>query len=155
MKSQIVHLFLTLFIILLIYCIMYYFIYKPTEIKFDTDTDTNNNYYYDYKNSNSHNHRKLQQPEVFYDITLEEATKNLNDLQNLQTYLQTYNDNYLQLLEPIINDAQDQVSTQEQSISTLLTNRYIIQYLDIINKANATAYREYALYKEREKINIL
>ena len=132
---------------------MYYFIYKPTEIKFDTDVD--NNYYYDYKNSNSNNHHKLQQPEVFYDITLEEATKNLKDLQNMQTYLQTYNDNYLQLLDPIINDAQDQISTQEQSISTLITNRYLIQYLDTINKANATAYREYALYKEREKINIL
>lgn len=125
---------------------MYYFIYKPTEIKFDTD----DNYYYDYKNSNNHLQHKMQKYEIFYDITPDEIEKNANDLQKLQEYLQTYNDNYLPQLESTIDDSQIQASIQHQSISRLLTNRYLIQYLDSINKANATAYREYALYKSLE-----
>ena len=147
MKSQIIHLLLTIFIILLIYCIMYYFIYKPTEIKFDTADN------YHYKNSNNYLHQKMQKSEIFYDITLDEASKNVNDLQNLEKYLQIYNDNYLSKIN--LNNTKIEISNQEKSISTLLTQKYILQFLDIINKANAVAYKEYIKYKDNEKINIL
>jgi hypothetical protein len=134
---------------------MYYFIYKPkpTEIKFDTD----DNYYYDYdyKNNNSQLHNKMQKPEVFYDITIDEATKNVNDLYKLQTYLQTYNDNYLSQINPIVNDTKIEISNQGKNISKLITERYILQFLDSINKANAVAYGEFFKYKKNEKINIL
>lgn len=130
---------------------MYYFIYKPTEIKFDTDDNYSNNY----KNSNNNLHQKMQKYELFYNITPDEFEKNINDLQKLQINLQNYNDNYLPQLESTIDNSQIQASIQHKSISKLLTNRYLIEYLDAINKANATAYREYIKYKDNEKINIL
>jgi hypothetical protein len=140
MQTQILNLLLILFIILFIYYIMYHFIYKHKEIKYDNDIDNDIYYYYNYNNK--------KKPERFDGslISISEANKNINDLTNLQIYLNTYNN--------MLADSQIKASKQQAPISNLLTNRYILSYLESVDTANATAYKEYLKYTNIDKQNI-
>jgi hypothetical protein len=140
------------------YCIMYHFIYNFKEIKYDnddnytdidTDIDVNTNVDTDIINN------IITKSERFALISDDEAEQNLQNLKTLQTHLNTYNVTYLPQINSTVNDAKKKIANQEIKISNLLTNKYIIQYIDSINKANAASYREFIKYKKNEKLNML
>ena len=155
MISQIINLLLSIFIILLLFCVMYYFIYNTKKLKFDND-DNNDIVYngdvYNYHKYNNNSLPKIQKTERFgVDdgnlISLDEANKNLLSLINLQTYLSQYQSNYLPKINPMIRDVKKKIPQQELEISNLLATRFGLHYLDVINKGNATSYKEYLQYQ--------
>lgn len=132
-----------MFIILFMYFIMQQFLYNNKTIVYDNDdsdihSDNNIHYY---------NYNKIKIPERFSLISESEANKNINDLINLQTYLNTYNN--------MITDSQLKAAEKNTLISNLMTNKYILSYIDSINKANAVVYKEYVKYKKAENKKIL
>ena len=143
MSEQIINLLLIMFIILFMYFIMQQFLYNNKTIVYDNDdsdihSDNNIHYY---------NYNKIKIPERFSLISESEANKNINDLINLQTYLNTYNN--------MITDSQLKAAEKNTLISNLMTNKYILSYIDSINKANAVVYKEYVKYKKAENKKIL
>ena len=174
MQTQITNLLLIIFLILFMYCIMYHFIYKIKKIKYDnddnytdididtdidsdvnTDTDVNTDVNTDTNTDIDIINNMITKSERFALISDDEAEQNLQNLKTLQTHLNTYNVTYLPQFNSTVNDAKNQIANQEIKISNLLTNKYIIQYIDSINKANAASYREFIKYKKNEKLNML
>ena len=111
---------------------MYHFIYKNNEIQFD-----------------NYNYQKKAERFINSLLSVNEANQNINDLTKLQTYLNTYNN----IISDMVSDTQTKASIKNQEISNLLTKKFIFQYNETINKANAAAYREYIKYNKNKKYN--
>jgi len=159
MRTQIINLLLSIFTILVIFCIMYYFIYNTKIFKFDNDD-------YDDADDNDNNSLlKIKKAERFvsdddiYDgsysqdasptkyISNDEVNTNLRKLYEIQSYADEYAKKYLPNINPMITDTQEQISQKNLKISNLLQDRFALKYYDIVNKGNASAYREYLKYQ--------
>ena len=166
MRTQIINLLLYIFTILVIFCIMYYFIYNTKKLKFDNDNDNDVD---DADDNDNNSLSKIKKAERFgagdgnsdsaYDssysldasptkyISDEEATANLRKLYDIQEYASAYATKYLPNINPMITDTQTKISVQNLKIANLLKDRFALKYYDIVNKGNASAYKEYLQYQ--------
>jgi len=137
---------------------MYYFIYNTKKLKFDNDDD-------DADDTNDNSLSKIKKAERFgiYDgiddglysldasptkyISEDEAEANLRKLNDIQEYASAYATKYLPNINPMITDTQNKISVQNLKIGNLLKDRFVLKYYDIVNKGNASAYKEYLQYQ--------
>ena len=118
---------LYIFVILLLFCIMYIFIYSNQNISFSDNVDILDNSIYKYKNK-------------FEDImTEQEGSIYLNKLTDLNNNIEKNLKYYPNILKSIQN-AKTVVHDNHADLSNSIVNLYYKQYLNNINKINAEVY---------------
>ena len=168
-QEQIPMLLLTIFIILFIFCIMQKFMYTKQSIKYSHDdhvgSHTNSNMItlYDLDAKTYDINGKINKEISILFTMIEQNTKkklkenftiDTSTLQNynanlgvLQTYLATYQSTDLQNIKNIMKTVNDTALVGKQQILDLLTNIYMMRYLENINQINATTYKEFLKYE--------
>ena len=122
-----------LFIIVLLFCIMYLFIYNDKELIFD-------------------NNIKVNIFEKFNDeyITEENGINYLNKLNSLNTIIKT-NDETIKTIIDKVNTITENKDKNNELILNNLNNVFWQRYLENINQTNASVFNEYLKYSEPEK----
>jgi len=88
--------------------------------------------------------QKLKENFTIDTSTLQNYNANLGVL---QTYLATYQSSDLQNIKKIMKTVNDTALVGKQQILDLLTNIYMMRYLENINQINATTYKEFLKYE--------
>jgi len=153
-------LLLIIIVIFIIFCFMKVFIYKSQSLMFDSNNDNNN----DNRNINPETIKynikyniislnkviedsKIYINEKFVNITEDEITANLTNLNTLLNNLNTFETVDLVRIRSTIEEVGRQRIINKEKILNLLTNIYMLRYLEIINKTNAVSYKEYLKYQ--------
>jgi hypothetical protein len=140
LKDHINMMLVYIFIILLLYCIMYLFIYNDKEVRFD-------------------NSIKVKTFEKFIDdedesnkvISGEEADTYYNNLNKLNTIINNINDEQIKEIITNINNIKNTKDEKNKTILDKIYNIYWNRYLENINQANASVFNEYLKYSEPDK----
>ena len=144
LKDHINMMLVYLFIIVLLFCIMYLFIYNDKELIFD---NTFNN---TIKN-NTIKPKKIKTFEKFNDdlvISGEEANTYINNLTILDTQIKNKN---IQTIIENINSIKDTKDEKNNYILKQINTIYWKRYLENINQTNASVFNEYLKYSEPKK----
>jgi hypothetical protein len=160
-------LLLIIIVIFIIFCFMKVFIYKSQSLMFDSNSDNDN----DNDNNNNDNNNinpetikynikyniislnkiiedsKIYINEKFVNVTEDEITANLTILNTLLNNLNTFETVELVNISSTIEEVGRQRIINKEKILNLLTNIYMLRYLEIINKTNAVSYKEYLKYQ--------
>jgi len=128
LKENIKIILLYIFVIVLLFCIMYLFIYNNKEIRFD-------------------NNIKIKTFEKFYDDDNNVYLNNLNILNN------SIKNNGIEITALInkVNEIKNNKNKNNNIILDKLNNMFWNKYLENINKKNAVVFNEYLKYNEPEK----
>jgi len=137
MDTNIKTLLLHIFIILLLYCVMYTFIYNDKVLKFDDD-DNNFN---DNLNDNLKNNK-----DKFINILNTEGDQYINTLNNLSSSVSNMRVNDIKPITDIINNIKQNQSNNNKKIIDSLTEIYFKRCLEYVNKKNAVVYNEFLKY---------
>lgn len=136
LKEHINMMLVYIFIILLLFCIMYLFIYNDKEVIFD-------------------NSIKVKTIEKFNDddvvISGEEANAYYNNLNKLNTIINKINDDQIKEIITNINNIKNTKDEKNKTILNKIYNIYWNRYLENINQANASVFNEYLKYSEPDK----
>ena len=92
--------------------------------------------------------KKLKENFTIDTSTLQNYNANLGVL---QTYLATYQSTDLKNIQNIMKTVNDKALVGKQQILDLLTNIYMMRYLENINQINATTYKEFLKYEYPEQ----
>ena len=132
---------------------MQYLFYKSHPINFDYSDNSDNSDNSEIKNIN-HNIKKLlkiidnsKSKDNFLDFTPEELKANEANLEKLRAKLRNFNKKDAPLINDIISDILSQRIIDKALIIDVLSNTYVLQNLNNINKGNAVSYREFLKYK--------
>ena len=128
LKENIKIILLYIFVIVLLFCIMYLFIYNNKEIRFD-------------------NNIKIKTFEKFYDDDNNVYLNNLNILNN------SIKNNGIEITALInkVNEIKNNKNKNNNIILDKLNNMFWNKYLENINRKNAVVFNEYLKYNEPEK----
>jgi len=128
LKENIKIILLYIFVIVLLFCIMYLFIYNNKEIRFD-------------------NNIKIKTFEKFYDDDYTVYLNNLNILNN------NIKNNGIEITALInkVNELKNNKNKNNNIILDKLNNMFWNRYLENINRKNAVVFNEYLKYNEPEK----
>lgn len=173
LQEQIPMLLLTIFIILFIFCIMQKFMYNKQSIKYSHDDNVGSHSnpnmitLYDLDTNTYDINGKINKEISILFTMIEQNTKkklkenftiDTSTLQNynanlgvLQTYLATYQSTDLKNIQNIMKTVNDKALVGKQQILDLLTNIYMMRYLENINQINATTYKEFLKYEYPEQ----
>ena len=136
LKEHINMMLVYIFIILLLFCIMYLFIYNDKEVIFD-------------------NSIKVKTIEKFNDddvvISGEGANAYYNNLNKLNTIINKINDDQIKEIITNINNIKNTKDEKNKTILNKIYNIYWNRYLENINQANASVFNEYLKYSEPDK----
>lgn len=167
---------LIILIVLLIYCSLYHFVYKSQTLTFDYDNSYGISYDKSYDKTYNNNkplnqyviknekHKKILNENIelldiiieknksklkenFYNITQAELQQNINELNTVSQYIKNIQNNDIAYLQNIIKQVRKQSNIDKQQILDLLTSIYMIHYIEVINKQNASSYREFMKYQ--------
>ena len=146
MDINIKSLLLYIFIILLLYCVMYIFIYNDKVFKFDNDDDNYNNYnnYNNKDNNNDDDNDKYN--DKFINILNTEGDQYLNQLNNLSISTLNMRDNDIKTITDIINNIKQNQDSNNKKIIDSLTEIYFKRCLEYVNNKNAVVYNEFLKY---------
>jgi hypothetical protein len=133
-------LLLYIFLILLLYCLMYTCLYNSKELIFDSDIDINNN-----NNEND----KFEN----IDISYNEAQRYLTGLNNIKIGVNNsiVNNPYMENIKTEIYNLNNSINSQDDITLNNLSNVYMKNYLEYINKNNAIVYKEYEKLRNNYK----
>ena len=128
LKENIKIILLYIFVIVLLFCIMYLFIYNNKEIRFD-------------------NNIKIKTFEKFYDDNSAMYLNNSNILNN------SIKNNGIEITALInkVNEIKNNKNKNNNIILDKLNNMFWNKYLENINRKNAVVFNEYLKYNEPEK----
>jgi hypothetical protein len=128
LKENIKIILLYIFVIVLLFCIMYLFIYNNKEIRFD-------------------NNIKIKTFEKFNNNKYDMYLNNLNILNN------NIKNNGIEITELInkVNELKNNKNKNNNIILDKLNNMFWNRYLENINRKNAVVFNEYLKYNEPEK----
>ena len=160
-------LLLILLVIFIIFCFMKVFFYKSQSLIFDNDSSSanvSNSVNYSKNNSDPETIKynikynvislskiiedsKTYIYEKFDNVTEDEIKANLNNLNTLLNNLSTFETVDLVEIRSTIEEISRQRIINKEKILNLLTNIYILRYIEIINKTNAVSYKEYLKYQ--------
>jgi hypothetical protein len=128
LKENIKIILLYIFVIVLLFCIMYLFIYNNKEIRFD-------------------NNIKIKTFEKFNNNKYDMYLNNLNILNN------NIKNNGIEITELInkVNELKNNKNKNNNIILDKLNNMFWNKYLENINRKNAVVFNEYLKYNEPEK----
>ena len=128
LKKNIKIILLYIFVIVLLFCIMYLFIYNNKEIRFD-------------------NNIKIKTFEKFNNNKYDMYLNNLNILNN------NIKNNGIEITELInkVNELKKNKNKNNNIILDKLNNMFWNRYLENINRKNAVVFNEYLKYNEPEK----
>jgi hypothetical protein len=153
--NPLVTLLLTLLIILIIFCVMSKFLYKSQHIQFDYENEYKNEYENnsDYKikqyiliiNQILDDNKKKNQ-ESFENITLDDAQINIDNLDLISRYIDNIESGDLQNIKTTIDEVKKIRLDAKDKILNMLTNIYMIRYIDSIKQGNAVSYQQYLAY---------
>ena len=154
--NPLITLLLTLLIILIMFCIMSKFVYKSQHIQFDYENDYENHVKNDsdYKikqNILSINKiiadNKKKNQEHFFNITVDDVQQNIDNLNLLSQYIDKLESGDLQTIKNTIDEVKKTRLDSKEKILNMLTNIYMIRYIDNINQNNAVSYQQYLAYQ--------
>jgi len=128
LKENIKIILLYIFVIVLLFCIMYLFIYNNKEIRFD-------------------NNIKIKTFEKFYD---DNSTMYLNNLNILNNSIKNNGIEITALINKV-NEIKNNKNKNNNIILDKLNNMFWNKYLENINKKNAVVFNEYLKYNEPKK----
>ena len=128
LKENIKIILLYIFVIVLLFCIMYLFIYNNKEIRFD-------------------NNIKIKTFEKFYD---DNSTMYLNNLNILNNSIKNNGIKITALINKV-NEIKNNKNKNNNIILDKLNNMFWNKYLENINRKNAVVFNEYLKYNEPEK----
>ena len=134
-------LFLYIFFILLLFCIMYIFIYSNNDIKFDNIDNINN------KDNKDNKDNKLIQHKIIKDkFDNAEDIKNrllyTNILNNMIDNVEDTNRNFMTTINTIKKNINTKQIDYNNEILEKLTNIYFKRYLEHVNNINAVVYNK-------------
>ena len=161
-------LLLIILVILLIFCFMKAFFYKSQQLIFDSDSDRDS-----HSDSHSDIHSDIHNPklckhnikhniimlnkiiedskkyikEKFEDISNAQAQFNLENLDILSDNIDKIENKGLEEIQKTIENVKNQRIINKEKILDVLTNIYILRYLEIINKGTAASYHEFIKYQ--------
>jgi len=149
--NPLVTLLLTLLIILIMFCIMSKFLYKSQHIQFDYENEYENDSDYKIKqyiltiNKILDDNRKKNQ-ENFFNITVDDVQSNIENLDLIKQYMDDLEKKDLQAVIDTIDKVKKVRLYAKEKILKLLTNIYMIRYIDFIKQGNAASYQQYIAY---------
>lgn len=81
-------------------------------------------------------------------LTKDEATKYLDELNKLNYWIQNNsgNNGIMKQVKELIQNSNDTRLKNRKILVDILTNMYVMEYMDFLNNQNAEAYKIYALY---------
>jgi hypothetical protein len=122
-------LLLYIFIILLLYCLMYTYLYNSKPLIFDSDI---------YSNINT-------DTDKFIDITYEDEQDYLNSLENIKNGVNNsiVNNNYINNMKSQLSNLNAIINSQDYITVDNLSNIYMKDYVEYIHRKNAIVYNEY------------
>jgi hypothetical protein len=135
MNTNINTLLLYIFIILLIYCIMYTFIYNDKVVTFD----------------NTNNIKKTNNTDKFMNILESEGDQYLYELNNLQQSSQNMLDTDISSISNIITNIKGNQTENNNKIIDNLTEIFFKRCLEYVNNKNAIVYNEFLKYDNPSK----
>ena len=148
--NPLVTLLLTLLIILIMFCIMSKFLYKSQHIQFDYENENDSNYKIKQNilsiNKILDDNRKKNQ-ERFGDITVDDVQSNIEKLDLITQYMNDLESGDLQAVRDTIDKVKQLRLYSKEKILNLLTNIYMIRYIDFIKQGNAVSYQQYLAYQ--------
>ena len=133
-----------IFIIVLLFCIMYVFIYNDKELKFDNT----------FNNTIKNKTKKVSTFEKFNDnivISGEAANNYINNLTSLKNEIENIDTNQIQNIIKNINSIKDTKDEKNDYILKQINTIYWKRYLENINQTNASVFNEYLKYSEPKK----
>lgn len=136
MNTNTTTLLLSIFTILLIYCVMYYFIYDKKTFVDDSILDKKA-FLLDVMNE------KVASQKEKFAITYDE-------LEEYNKKLKSVND-YLAGIDASWNSYNDEITKEKSKINANIKNLYTQQYIDYINKGNAASYNEFMKFVKPEE----
>ena len=149
--NPLVTLLLTLLIILIMFCIMSKFLYKSQHIQFDYENEYENDSDYKIKqyiliiNKILDDNRKKNQ-ESFGDITVDDVQSNIEKLDLINQYINELESGDLQAVIDTIDKVKEVRLYAKEKILDMLTNIFMIRYIDSIKQGNAVSYQQYLAY---------
>ena len=148
-KEPINMMLMYLFVIVLLFCMMYLFIYNDKNLTFDNTIKTNT----------LNTFEKFNDNDII--ISGEQANTYLNSLNSLMESIEPINpidretkDSIVKKIESImenINSIKNTKDKKNNDILNQINNIYWKRYLENINQANAYVFNEYLKYSEPEK----
>lgn len=148
--NPLVTLLLIIIIILIMFCIMSKFLYKSQHIQFDYENENDSNYKIKQNilsiNKILDDNRKKNQ-ERFGDITVDDVQSNIEKLDLITQYMNDLESGDLQAVRDTIDKVKQLRLYSKEKILNLLTNIYMIRYIDFIKQGNAVSYQQYLAYQ--------
>jgi len=144
LKDHINMMLVYIFIIVLLFCIMYVFIYNDKELKFDNT----------FNNTIKNKTKKVSTFEKFNDnivISGEAANNYINNLTSLKNEIENIDTNQIQNIIKNINSIKDTKDEKNDYILKQINTIYWKRYLENINQTNASVFNEYLKYSEPKK----
>ena len=136
------------------FCIMSKFLYKSQHIQFDYENENENDSDSDYKikqyilsiNKILADNRQKNQ-ESFGDITVDDVQSNIDNLNLISQSIDKLVSGDLQNIKNTIDEVKKTRLEAKEKILNLLTNIYMIRYIDFIKQGNAVSYQQYLAYQ--------
>ena len=128
-----------LFVIVLLFCMMYLFIYNDKNLTFDNTIKTNT----------LNTFEKFNDNDII--ISGEQANTYLNSLNSLMEGINLIEADQIESIMKNINSIKDTKDEKNNYILNQINNIYWKRYLENINQANAYVFNEYLKYSEPEK----
>ena len=127
---------LYIFVILLLFCIMYIFIYSDQKISFDNDY--NNKYQDNFGDTSVSTNPVTTQPSYYSESDGQKYYKSLSDFND---YIVKNQNNLINIVDTVTN-AQNNTSSNNDKLVDTMTKLYTKEYLEYINKINAVVYNK-------------
>jgi len=148
-------LLLMILIIIIIFCTMHQTCYKSQPVEFNNNTylsniDENINEKIDENIIKLHNiieDSNITLKDKFVDISANELKQYSDSLKKLSVNINNLNTNDLLSIQKTINEVKKQKAINKQQILDVLTNIYILRYIDFVNQGNAVSYHEFVKYQ--------
>lgn len=132
------------------FCIMSKFLYKSQHIQFDYENDYDSDYkikqYILSINKILDDNRQKNQ-ESFGNITVDDVQGNIDNLNLLSQSIDKLVSGDLQNIKNTIDELKKTRLEAKDKILNMLTNIYIIRYIDFIKQGNAVSYQQYLAYQ--------
>lgn len=137
-------LLLYIFLILLLYCLMYTYLYNSNELIFDSDIESNSD-----SDSNINRYNKYNKYDKFINVGTAGKVKYINGLNNINIGLTNsiVNNPYMDDVRTELSSINDSINTQDNITLNNLSNIYMKDYLEYINRKNALVNKEYEKFR--------
>ena len=121
--------------ILLLYCLMYTYLYNSNDLIFDSDSDSDS------------------ETDKFLDISYDDNVRYLDELGNIKTGVDNsiVNNPYMTNIKRELSRLNNSINSQDEITLNNLSNVYMKDYLEYVNRTNIVVYNEYEKLKNNYK----